>query len=351
MRIAFVCDTMGSGGAERVISTLSNQFIKKGHSVSIIMLSQLAGSSFYKLDSSIGLIHLTKDLKKDVGFFTKAKFLKNSILEVAPDIVISFLSYVCIYTWWALKHTKIPYIVSERNDPNHRGRFKQLLLNKAFKNASGCVFQTEDAENWYKNKIKNNTSVIYNPVNLELVPSEVGERKKQILYVGRFSEQKNCLMLIDAFKMFSDKHPDYILKMYGGGSQEGLIRSRIKEVGLDGKVQIQPSSKTWQNDECNSSIFVLPSLFEGMPNVLAEALCLGIPSVSTNCTIGGPKELKKLFPDLLRLTNTISSDDLATEMELSLDIHRSSYSIPNELNEDLISDKWIEFIEKCNNKE
>ena len=351
MKIVFVCDTMGAGGAERVISTLSNQFVKKGHEVSIIILSRLADSSFYQLDKKIEQRFLTKGLKKDIGFFKKAKLLRKNILETSPDIVISFLSYVCIYTWWALKNTNVPYIVSERNDPNHRGIFKQLLLNKAFKNAAGCVFQTVDAESWYKNIIKNNTAVIYNPVNLEFVPSEISERKKQILYVGRFSEQKNCLMLIDAFKIFSDKHPDYVLKMYGGGSQEDLIRSRIKEVGLDDRIQIHSSSKTWQKDECNSSIFVLPSLFEGMPNVLAEALCLGIPSVSTNCTIGGPKELKKLFPNLLRLTNTISSDDLAAEMELSLDTHSSSYSIPNELSEDLISDKWIEFIEKCNNKE
>ena len=60
MKILFVCDTMGSGGAERVISILSNSFSYRNHEVSILMLSSKASEPFYNLD---------KHIKEEDGIF------------------------------------------------------------------------------------------------------------------------------------------------------------------------------------------------------------------------------------------------------------------------------------------
>lgn len=343
MRIMFVCDTMGSGGAERVISILSNSFVGKGHDISILMIGSDASAPFYSLNDKINLLYLSNER---LWFFKKSKLIKKTILENKPDIVISFLSYVCIYVWWALRHTKIPYIVSERNDPNHRGRLKQRLLNKSFKKAKGCVIQTEDALNWY-NIVSNDKSVIiHNPVSLDYYPDKIPEIKKQILYVGRLNEQKNCSMLIEAFKLFEQKHSGYIFKVYGNGPLESELKKQVAGNHLEDKVFIAPSSKTWQKDECGSSMFVLGSKFEGMPNVLAEALSLGIPSVSTDCTIGGPKELKKIFPELLVLAKSDSVSDFALAMEEAFKIKHKKAMVPQELREQYIVDKWLFFISK-----
>ncbi len=339
----FVCDTMGSGGAERVISILSNSFVSKEHNVSILMIGSDASKPFYSLSNKIELIHLSRE---KLGVFKKAKKIKKVIIENKPDIVISFLSYVCIYVWWALRHTKIPYIVSERNDPNHRGRLKQYLLNKSFKKAKGCVFQTEDALNWYSKVSKDKSVIIHNPVSLDYYPNKIPEIKKQVLYVGRLNEQKNCSMLIEAFKLFEQKHPGYIFKMYGNGPLESELKKQIIDSQLENKVIIAPSSKTWQKDEYCSLMFVLGSKFEGMPNVLAEALALGIPSVSTDCTIGGPKELKKIFPELLVLAKSGSASDVALAMEVAFNIKYKKAMVPQELREQYIVDKWLCFISK-----
>lgn len=339
----FACDTMGSGGAERVISILSNSFVSKGHDVSILMIGSDASTPFYSLNDKIKLLYLSNER---LGFFKKSKLIKKKILENKPDIVISFLSYVCIYVWWALRHTKIPYIVSERNDPNHRGRLKQHLLNKSFKKAKGCVFQTEDALNWYSKVSKDKSVVIHNPVSLDYYPDMIPEIKKQILYVGRLNEQKNCSMLIEAFKLFEQKHSGYIFKVYGNGPLESELKKQVAENQLEDKVFIAPSSKTWQKDECGSSMFILGSKFEGMPNVLAEALALGIPSVSTDCTIGGPKELKKIFPGLLVLSKSDSVSDFALAMEEAFKIKHKKAGVPQELREQYIVDKWLCFISK-----
>lgn len=345
MKIVFVCDTMGSGGAERVISTLSNEFVLNNHEVSIVMIGRDSTESFYVLNNNIRLIRLLENQKRKVGVLKKANLLKKCILDINPDVVISFLSYVCIYTWWALKNTKIPYIVSERNDPNQRGFIKQLLLNQSFKKAAGCVFQTEDALSFYKKICKDKSTIIYNPVNLTFKPKKIDERKKQILYVGRLIEQKNCEMLIYAFGLFIKNHPEYTLKMYGDGPLKEKLLSQVNDLNLNDKVTILPSNKSWQSLEYDSSMFVLASKYEGMPNVLAEALSLGIPSVSTNCAIGGPKELKKLFNKTLVLSKEITKESLLEAMEEALTIKSNSLFIPVELKADYIANKWLKFIE------
>ena len=341
MRIMFVCDTMGSGGAERVISILSNSFIDNGHDVNILMIGSDAGVPFYSLNEKIKLLYL---FHKRLGFFKKTKIIKNTIKENKPDVVVSFLSYVCIYVWQALKHTNIPYIVSERNDPKHRGRFRQYLLNKSFKKAEGCVFQTEDALNWYKQISKKKSIVIYNPVSLDFRPKTIPEIKKQVTYVGRLNEQKNCSMLIKAFKLFDQKHPGFTFKMYGNGPLESKLKNQVSKLRLEDKIFIMPSNKTWQKDEYASSLFVLGSKYEGMPNVLAEALALGIPSVSTDCTIGGPKELKKIFPNLLVLSKSDCAYEFASAMECALKIEHQGTYVPQELSGSHIADKWLCFI-------
>lgn len=338
---------MGSGGAERVIATLSNGFVEKGNKVSLLMLSSDANKSFYKLNDGIDLLKLEA---KSGGFFIKARALRKFVEDRKPDIVISFLSYVCIYTWWALRRTKIPYIVSERNDPHQRGKLKQFLLNNSFKKAIGCVFQTEDACRWYSKVAQNKSIVIYNPVKLDFVPKICKERKQQILYVGRFTEQKNVFTLIDAFKLFNNENPTFKLKMFGSGPLEDALKQKIIEENLSDKVCILPSSKTWQQDEFDSSIFLLTSKFEGMPNVLAEALCLGIPAVSTDCPIGGPKELKKVFPHLLSLSDS-NPKNICNKMKEMLLVENEKSIIPNELDDKTIVNKWLSFIRGLLKKE
>ena len=346
MRIVFVCDTLSSGGAERVISSLSNEFAYKGHNITIILLSKVASRPFYQLDKRIRLIFLTTDFDKKPSFLKKSRLLKQTLINIRPDFVISFLSYVCIYTWWALKSTKIPYFVSERNDPNKRSKLKQFLLNCSFKKAAGCVFQTEDAMNYYGFIKPNKKTIIYNPVNsLVSCNTKKVSSKKVILSVGRLEEQKNPFLLIDAFNIFNKTHNDYVLKMYGSGSLKNELETYICDNNIQ-NVVLCGNSKTWQQDEFNARVFALSSNYEGMPNSLLEALCLGIPSVSTDCPIGGPKEVKKVFGDGLILTKCGDATAFANAIEQCIKMKRKKVFIPEVFETKNVANQWLTFIKE-----
>ena len=77
-------------------------------------------------------------------------------------------------------------------------------------------------------------------------------RKEEILYVGRFSEQKNVLMLLEAFKSFRENHRQYSLSLYGNGPLKSEIESYIKLNGLQGSVSLKPNSNDWQQKEYTS---------------------------------------------------------------------------------------------------
>ena len=126
--------------------------------------------------------------------------------------------------------------------------------------------------------------VIYNPIFLEdhLVGSSLTtEKQKLIISIGRLETQKNQKMLIRAFSIFERNHPDYQLVIYGEGSQRGELEGLVSELNLTGRVLLPGVVKNVFECLQKAEVFVLSSYFEGMPNTLLEAMCIGVPSVST----------------------------------------------------------------------
>ena len=214
MKIVFTVDSLNAGGAERVISTLANQFSNFGDQIFIILVSYNKNTSFYKLNNSIQTISLVEKYNKKVNPFKRIFLLKKIIKKIKPDLVISFLSHIIIYTWLSLIGTKIPFFVSERNDPNQYKWLFKVLLKRAFRKADGCVFQTKKAMEWYGKGIFQKSSIIYNPVFLTCEKKKEQKRRNEIVTVGRLTEQKNYFFLLDVFKNFSLNYHNFDLKIY-----------------------------------------------------------------------------------------------------------------------------------------
>lgn len=345
MRICFAVSAMESGGAERVVSTLSAELIKKGHQVTIMMVSSTKTTSYYALDENVNLIALCEGKKKASNPIKRVSALRRYFNENKPDVVVAFLPHICIYTWLALKNTDIPYILSERNDPNQYSIIYKLLIQKAFKDANACVFQTHDALAWYRKHPKETDRVIFNSVGLTFVPEIKSNlvKKKTVLFVGRLDSQKNYKMLLNAFKMFLDIHQNYILDVYGDGPKKENFLSMVNVLGIQKNVRYHGKSRTWHKDEYDAGIYVSTSDYEGMSNSLEEAAALGIPCVATNCPIGGSAELATAFNNII-LTKVNDEFDFLQGMEKAIDMKSCFEGVNIKVDKKTIVEEWLSLI-------
>lgn len=355
MNITFVTPGMNYGGAERVISLLSNQWVAMGHNVNLLIVGENPTCVYY-LDEKIK-VRCIGGLKGKpiIAHFNLVRKIKKEIHSFNTDVTVSFMNDTCAYTAMALKGTKIPLFYSERNDPtkvNQRG-IDKIYRKIVEKRADGIVFQTNGAKSYYSKKVQKKSKVILNPFNASNLPEYDFENKeKEIVSVGRLQPQKNHALLIDAFSLISDKFKDYTLKIYGDGILREDLQRQINELGLENQVILMGAHQDVLNKINKASLFAFSSDYEGLPNALIEAMCIGIPSVSTDCSPGGARELIEneenglLVPcnDATALADAM--EKVLVNEELARTFSINGKKIADRMESRKIAEKWLEFISK-----
>jgi len=283
------------GGAERVIVQLANYFANKNIDVTIITIDSY--DVFFELDARIDVIKIgTASDNKLVDKCVRYSKLRSKIMKIRPGVVLSLPEDVGIYVLLAMIGTGIPVFVSERNNPwvMPDVRITRLLRKMMYPFASGIIFQTEMAKSFFSKRIQNKGTIIGNPVDISRIPDPyIGERKHTIAGVGRLAEQKNFELLINAFSDFNKTNPEYNMVIYGEGDLRERLEKLVENLNLKDKVSL-PGAASDVLEKINScAMFVLSSDYEGMPNVLLEAMCMGMPVISTDCPSCGPRELIK----------------------------------------------------------
>ena len=109
-------------------------------------------------------------------------------------------------------------------------------------------------------------------------------KKDHILAIGRFTKQKNFSFLLDAFSEFSKKYYKYKLVFIGSGKDKKKLLNQTSILDLKTKIIFIEWKKDLNKYFRKSKFFVLPSLYEGSPNILIEALDKGIPCISSDCS-------------------------------------------------------------------
>lgn len=288
MKIFFVITQLGGGGAERVVSLLSEYFAANGHTVAVICTS-FNGSRSYRVNDSVEVISL---VNKKENFLGKAKKLKKILYKEKPDIVISFLpnSGFLVYLASASKISKI--VSSERNSPSDSpsSSILRILRRFVFKHSDMIVFQSDGAKNYFSKIIQSKGVVIANPIVFDRLPV-AKPILKRFVSVGRITEQKNYPVLIKAFNLFHSIYPEYTLSIFGRDYSSGAIDKLIKEMKLDSFVFRRDFSDSVWDEVAKSSAYCLSSDFEGMPNALLEASAIGLPVISTDYRPGGAGEI------------------------------------------------------------
>lgn len=349
MKIGFAIGSLNYSGAEKIARYLLEAFHEKGYELGVLLLG-------------------SREIYPDIAYarqfvfncegnrFARVAKRQKRIREIAKaedfDVIVSFGVKYNIDVMEALRCSKVPVILCERNDPYSDPHRKVLRLRRSliYKKARGFVFQTERIADFFGESIKSRSVVIPNFIEEKYEKVNHESAENNIVMTARLDEtQKNISMLLRAFKRFSADN-DYKLYLVGEGPDRKQYENYVKENGLDGRVILPGRQKVMPYLQ-SAKFFVLSSYYEGMPNSLIEAMAVGLPCISTDCSGGGAAALIRNGENGI----LIPSDDedamvdamrrLANDADLRVRLGNEAYKINEVLEFDRIISMWTEYIE------
>lgn len=349
MKIMTVITGMNTGGAERVMATLCNELSKR-HDVCLLVLKD--AQSDYYISNRVEVVSgniTNQNICKCI------RVIKKEILRWKPDVILSFMTKTNIVVLLAAieAHLRDRVIIAERANPYNAKHIFRIIRRVLYPFAAGAVFQTRQAQDYYKCMLKCESVVLRNPLNPDFdIRTYEGERKKTIVTIGRLSIEKNQKMLIKAFERIADKYPDYSVEIYGDGPLQGELQKQIDASGLNNRITLAGRKDNIQEYVNNAGIFVLPSNSEGMPNALLEAMAMGIPSIATDCPIGGTAAIIKnlengiIIPmnDTVKLADSISM--LIDDKALAKRIGHNAQHVTEDYSAEKVCLEWEAYLNK-----
>lgn len=296
MKILFTISCLSYGGAEKNLVLVAN-YLSKEHDVVICNFNEHPTRQV--LNDKIKCFE--KNVEQTKGKFGwialrrhQYSFLKGVCIQEEPDIIVSFLPMPNALAVLCGKKLSIPVVISERADPYQKKSKLDRIIQTIYNQADGAVFQTNGAKEFYSEKLQKKSVVIPNPVvnTHSEISHDYCNPKKEIVSVGRFEMiQKRQDILLRAGSIVFDKYPDYRIVFWGDGPDESKAKVLAKELGIDSNVEFAGVTDKVLQEVNKSEIFVLSSDYEGIPNVLIEAMSIGMPCVATDCSPGGAKML------------------------------------------------------------
>lgn len=295
--IVLFISALRKGGAERVMVNLADYLHRNG--VRVTLVTQYICEEEYALPAGIPRILSEITPQEETGsrigdFLARYRKLRRIFMELAPDCILSFIGKNNLMTLLCTRFTGIPAVVSVRGEPKseYYNTVMRFLAKTLFACAAGVIVQTGAARDFFPPVIRKKAVILKNPLN----PAFVRERRTgrpdgRIVSVGRVDANKNHALILRAFARIAPEFPDTSLVIYGDGEKRRELIGKAQELGLSNRVQFPGAVSDVAEKIRTASAFVLSSGHEGMPNALIEAMCLGIPSISTDCPCGGPREL------------------------------------------------------------
>lgn len=301
---AFFLPTLHGGGAEKVVLALTNGFIERGISVDLILIN-IEGEYLNQINPEVNVIDL-KQTRALNAVIPLVKYLQ----EFKPSVLISHMSRANLAAIIAKTCARVDtsLILVEHNTLSatqsklFRAKlfpfFMKLLYPKAEKIIGVSQAASRDLEKSLSLKAGSITT-IYNPV----VDNALGLKAKQslkhqwlapgsppvFLTVGRLTEQKDFYTAINAFAMVRKKIPSRLI-ILGEGELRPQIEELIYTLDIAQDVHMAGFVQNPYAYMSQAAAFILSSRWEGLGNVLIEAMACGTPVISTDCP-HGPKEI------------------------------------------------------------
>lgn len=278
------------GGIERASCNIANELHVLGYKV--VYLAIFNHKRFFELHSDIVFDEPTDGTNvSSLSMFKTLQRIRRQVQYHNPLTILAFNKFYSALTCLSLIGTDYRPFISERSSPLFQWPLKLRLLNRlAFllKSPKGVIAQTYMAATFQRKYYGRNIPIrtIPNPVrDVKLHPTI--PRKNFILAVGRLDDHLKGFERLVAVMPFVDQQ--WTLRLVGGSTDPKLER-KIIDLKLEGRVMLAGKIQDLDPVYAEAGIFVIPSLSEGFPNALCEAMCAGLPCVSFRF-VAGPEDL------------------------------------------------------------
>jgi len=288
----------GPGGLERVLSIKASLLADKfGYEVHILTLNQNKTPLFYTFSNKIHYHNINASGNFIVKFFSYLSGLKKAIQSINPDVIS-----VCDD---GLKGLLLPILlgkpcpmVYERHVSKNieiksehasilrkvKTQMKFALMNFGGARYDAFVVLTNGNKKEWPLK---NVQVIPNPLSFYPDKNQLSTLKNRtVIAVGKQSYQKSYDRLLKAWKTVNQKHPDWVLDIYGTITPSEGLEDMAKEMKISEAVNFYQPVKNIAEKYQEASIYAMSSRYEGFGMVLTEAMAYGVPCVSFNCPYG-----------------------------------------------------------------
>jgi glycosyltransferase involved in cell wall biosynthesis len=316
MKLLLFIHSLSSGGAERALVTLANSWAAKGWRLSVVTIAS-SDSDFYSLHPSIERYCL--DLAGDSSGPVQALWsnwrrmvaLRRLLRQCKPDVALGFMANANILL--ALSAARVKGVlaigVEQVHPPRHPiGAAWEALRRWSYGKLTAVIALTEASGTWLANHTAaRRVRVIPNPLAWPMeeiapvvAPDSVGRAGRlRLLSVGRLVPQKGFDLLIKAFAICADMFPQWELVIVGEGPLREQLSEQIEGLGLDDRIFLPGrvgNIGAWYEQ---AHAYVMSSRFEGLGNVLIEAMGHGLPAVSFDCETGPGEIIKHGIDGLL----------------------------------------------------
>jgi len=269
------------GGIQRELVVLANHYSNRGHKVHF--LTCFDSTEFYELYDKVEHIDCSTKRASNEGKISKSKYyyyllkkLRKTVKRLDPDTVLTYGDIMGPLVLAALYNLKYPVYIGDKTSHDYKFKFPLPLLKKIlYPTSAGYIAQTTKAANYRNMEFggKLDITVIPNGIReVKLFPEVV--RENVVLYLGRFAWEKSPDRLIKAISILKDSN--WKLIMAGDGPLLEDMKLLAKNLNVQSRIEFLGQVKDVDSLFAKASIFVLPSILEGFPNALCEAMAGGL---------------------------------------------------------------------------
>lgn len=354
VKVFFIIPTLFQGGGERVVSELSLHF-PENIETSIVLFENKISYPFKGKIIDLKTVISPIFFLRIYYFFVRLMRFRNIVRKENPDYVISVGNSANILNLFSNKNAvlRADFPISQTNKGFWGFIFKvfaKLFFHKASKIiAVSSVAANDLIENFGIKKEK--VYLIHNPIDIDKIQTLSKELLEEeykdifshpvVITMGRLTKQKGQWHLIKAFKKIRENISNAQLVILGEGKLEGDLKRLVRGMNLENDVHFLGWQKNPFKFLARSKVFVLPSLWEGLPDVILEAMSCGLPIISSDC-VSGPREILAPSTDINKKAKYIEDGEYGILVPVDNKMTLNNYELSEE--EDMLSESLVRIL-------